>query len=255
MRLVSASLLGVLGLFAASTMACAAPTSDAASDESAAGVDEAEVVSAKQLCSSDAYAKAFSHYKAAVDGAKERLHGDVCNDNAMLYSIANELETAVSTCAQFKTVVATSKWAQPVRDALKGNIALATFDGRLTVKDARGKVVLTGLGQSLPGVTVFGPAPGVYGNMSKLTFSAGGAARLSTLSVDDAGAPKWIDANGTYAVGALNADGTVDLTVTIAGKATIYKVSPEVQGGGYELLLKPKAGGDELRSMPSECEA
>jgi hypothetical protein len=254
MRLVSASLLGVLGLFAASTMACAAPTSDAASDDSAAGADEAEVVSAKQQCSSAAYAQAFAHYKAAVDGAKERLH-DVCSDNAMLYSIANELQASVSTCAQFKTVIATSKWAQPVRDALKGNIALATFDGRLTVKDARGKVVLTGLGESLPGVTVFGPAPGVYGNMSKLTFSAGGVAKLSKLSVDDAGTPKWTDASGTYALGALNADGTVNLTVTIAGKATVYKVSPETQGGGYELRLMPKAGGDELRSMPSECEA
>jgi len=243
-----ASLLGLVGVLAGFTMACAAPTESSPASGDETGADEAEVVAAKQSCTPAAYNKAFQSYKLAVDGAKARSRGAVCDDGTALYDIAANLQSSVSTCGQFKTVVATSKYAQPVREALKGNLSLAAFDGRLTIKDASGRATLAGLASALPGTTVFGPAPGVYGNMSKLAFSANGAAKLSTLTISDDGMPKWTDTAAKWTL-----SGT-DLTVTIGGRATVYKIGLD-EGSAYELTLQPKAGGDAFRSMPSECEA
>jgi len=246
------ALLGLLGVLATCAMACAAPA-DSPDGESDPAASEDAVVSAKAKCSTAAYDKAFGHYKKAVDSAKVRSR-DVCADGAMLYDIAGELSKSVSTCGDFKNVIATSRWAQPVRDALKGNIALASVDGRLTIKDATGKVTLAGLDKALPGTTVFGPAPGVYGNMSKITFAANGAATVSALQLSDDGAATWKDTPARYKVGALGADRTIEITIESGGTSTVYKASAEPESA-FEILLKPKAGGDEFRSMPSECEA
>lgn len=245
------ALLGLFGVLASCAMACASPTESADADSDPASSEDA-VVTARTQCSTAAYNKAFAHYKKAVAGAKLRAT-DVCSDGAMLYDIAGELASAVSTCGQFKTVIATSQWAQPVRDALKGNLALASVDGRLAIKDANGKVSLAGLDKALPGTTVFGPAPGVYGNMSKITFAAGGVATVANLQLSDDGQASWKNTPARYKVGAL-VDGAVEITIESGGRSTVYKASPE-PGNAYELLLKPKAGGDEFRSMPSECEA
>jgi hypothetical protein len=244
-----ANLLGLVGVLASFTMACAAPTESEPTSGDETGADEAEVVAAKQQCSAAAYNKAFQSYKVAVDNAKLRNRGAVCDEGTTLYEISANLQAAVTTCAQFKTVVATSKYAQPVRDALKGNLSLAAFDGRLTIKDASGKVTLAGLAASLPGTTVFGPAPGVYGNMSKITFAAGGAGTFSSLEFpQDDGMPVWKDVPARWTV-----SGT-ELTVTVGGRATVYKIGLDGDSG-YDLLLKPKSGGDDFRTMPSECEA
>lgn len=248
MRTVT-SLLGLVGVLAGFTMACSAPTEAEPSAGDETGADEAEVVAAKQQCSSAAYAKAFKSYKTAVDAAKLRNRGAVCDEGTTLYEISANLQAAVTTCGQFKSVVATSKYAQPVRDALKGNLSLAAFDGRLTIEDASGRVTLAGLAASLPGTTVFGPAPGVYGNMSKLTFAANGAATLASLSVSDDGAPTWSNTAARWTV-----RGT-ELTVSAGGRTTVYAITLDGDSG-YDLLFKPKTGaGDELRTMPSECEA
>jgi hypothetical protein len=241
------SVIGLVGVLAGFTMACSAPTEASSPSDDQSGVDEPEVVSAKAQCTPDAYNKAFQGYKTAVDNAKLRNRGAVCDEGTMLYEIAGHLQAAVTTCAQFKTVVATSKYAQPVRDALKGNLALASFDGRLTIRDASAKLTFAGIEASLPGTTVFGPAPGVYGNMSKITFAANGAATFSALDVSNDGVPTWKDSAARWSV-----KGTV-LTVIIGGKATVYKLG--VDSSGFEILLKPRSGGDDFRSMPSECEA
>jgi hypothetical protein len=244
-----ASLLGLVGVLAGVTMACSAPTEGEPSTGDEAGADEAEVVAAKQSCTPAAYNKAFQSYKLAVDGAKARGRGAVCDDGTALYDIAANLQASVSTCGQFKTVVATSKYAQPVRDALKGNLSLAAFDGRLTIKDATGRTTLGGLDKALIGTTVFGPAPGVYGNMSKISFSAGGAAKLSTLHVSDDGVATWSDSAAKWTL-----SGT-DLTLTVGGRTTTYKIGLDGDSA-YDLILAPASGsGDAFRSMPSECEA
>ena len=243
-----ASLVGLVGVLASFAMACSAPTESEAAAGDETGADEAAVVQAKSACSPAAYNKAFASYKLAVDNAKLRNRGAVCDEGTTVYEIADHLDTAVTTCGQFKTVVATSKFAQPVRDALKGNLSLASFNGRLTIKNAAGKVTLDGLAKSLSGTTVFGPAPGVYGNMSKITFAEGGAATSSALSVSDDGVPTWRNSPARWTV-----SGT-ELTITIGNRVTVYAVGLDGDSG-YQLILKPKAGGDDFRSMPSECEA
>lgn len=252
----SKSVLSVLALIASSTVACTASTESPSSGD-AVGGDEPEVVAAQTQCSKASYDKAFNSYKAAVDHAKARARGDVCGDGMMLHDIANDLGEAVATCGQFQNIIATSKWAAPVRDALKGNLGLAVLDGRLKVKDGTGKVVFQGLSAALPGVTVFGPAPGVYGNMSKITFAEGGKATLSRLDVSEDGTPSWKDSPATYTVSGAE----ITIAEDIEGKqSTTYVISPESYGENVypnlpAFLLKPKAGGDDFRSMPSECEA
>jgi len=253
MRIHFMSLAGLLALAAGSIVACAAPTDTEGTSDPAG--DEPEVVSAQKACSKQSYNAAFVRYKAAVDHAKARARGDVCGEGTMLSDIGSDLGTAVATCGQFQGVIATSKWAQPVRDALKGNLALAALDGRLTVKDPSGKLVMTGLREALAaGVTIFGPAPGAYGNMSKIAFTSGGKATVSRLDVSGDGMPSWKDSSATYTV-----SGTT-ITVVEGGKSTTYEIAPESYGAGiYEhlpaFLLKPKGGGDDFRTMPSECEA
>ena len=238
----------------AGAMACSA-TTEAPTQGDDLGSEEPEMVSAKAQCSKASYEKAFQSYKTAVDNAKLRARGDVCGDGTMLHDIANDLGNAVTTCGQFKSIIATSKWAAPVRNALKGNLGLAALDGRLQAKDS-----FQGLAASLAGTTVFGPAPGVYGNMSKITFAAGGAATLSRLDVSDDGTPSWNDTPATYKVQGAE----ITVTVGAAGSkdvtTTTYRISVESYGQGvYEnlpaFLLKPTTAGDDFRSMPSECEA
>ena len=235
-------LVGTFGLlslvFAAA--ACTAAPADAPSDDPES--DEAAVVAARQQCSPAAYNQAFAHYKAAVDHAKARARGEVCGDGTMLSEIASDLGKAVSTCGQFESIVATSKWAQPVRDALKGNLALPTLTGKLKAKD------LSGLKEALPGSTVFGPAPGVFGNMSKITFAADGKATVSRLHVSDEGEARWSDTPATWSLKAANV-----IAITSDGATTELTITAEP--GTVEYRLRPKSGDEDFWSMPSECEA
>lgn len=235
-------LLSAFGLLSVvlSAAACTAESADAPADDPES--DEAAVVTARQQCSRAAYDQAFAHYKAAVDHAKARARGDVCGDGTMLSEIASDLGKSVAACGQFESIIATSKWAQPVRDALKGNLALPTVTGKLKAKD------LTGLKDALPGTTVFGPAPGVYGNMSKITFAANGEATLSRLSVSDDGNARWTDAPAKWSLKSAKV-----LSITSGGRTT--ELTIEAEPGGIDYHFVPKTGDEDFRSMPSECEA
>ena len=220
--------------------ACSAQTSEeSSSPESGDPVSDApEMNAAKSACSTDAYNQAFSKYKAAVEGAKRRARGEVCDDGTPLYEIEANLRAATTTCGKFESIIATSQWAQPVRDALKGNLALAMLTGKLGAD-------LKSLGDALPGATIYGPAPGVYGNMSKLTFEAGGKAKLSRLNVSDDGNATWTDAPAKWSASAGK------LRLEAEGKTIEFDVKLE----DGDLHFVPKSGDEDFRSMPSECEA
>ena len=87
---------------------------------------------------------------------------------------------AVATCAQFESIIETSKWAEPVRDALKGSLALPTLTGKLAAKN------LSGLKDALPGSTVFGPAPGVFG-ANVVSVTSGGKTTRFTITAEPGG--------------------------------------------------------------------
>lgn len=256
----------VLALFAVaasvSAFACAAPTEGASGEEGS--TDEAAVNSAKKTCTTQAYDQAFAHYKRAVDGAKVHLRGDICDVGATEFEIASALGAAVATCGKFEEIIKTSQWAAPARDALKTNVALSLVDGTIHVKDAAGKTTWTGLAAGLEGKTLWGPAPGAYGNISKLEMRGAGEATYSRLTLDDNdGMPRWNSSPARYALGAPKADGSVDVTVTVGGASTVYELRLQAPGGDYPLDphvplldLKPKAAdGEALSNMPSECEA
>jgi hypothetical protein len=240
------SLTGLFTLFTMFTVAaCTAPAADEPTGDPAS--DEAEVVTARNRCSAAAYNAAFARYKTAVDNAKARSRGDICDDGKMLHDIANDLGAAVASCGEFQNIIATSRWAQPVRDALAGNLALPVLTGKL-------KMTFEGAKDALPGHTVFGPAPGAYGNMSKLTFAENGRATHSSLEVTDEGEAIWTDTPATWSLERRNV-----ISITVEGKTTDYTVETEDGGDFYEHLpsfhLKPGGDDEGFRSMPSECEA
>lgn len=248
--------LAAVSLFASSLVACAAPAgSEGEGDE--ANESQDAISSPASTCSKAAYDAGFKRYKAAVDRSKLRASGHACDEvGATLGEIAGELLAATKSCGDFRNVVATSKWAQPVRTALKGNLALAAADGRLELRNAAGKATFRGLAEALPGVTLFGPAPGAYGNMSKITFAANGAATLSRLEFpqDNAdGMPAWKDGPAKWSVGAVHGN-SIDLSVTVGTKTTVYVLTVPADGD-LDMVFSPKSGGDEFRAMPSECEA
>src|SRR5687768_18612971 len=85
---------------ALSAAACSAQTSDDSSSPSDGDPvsDAPEMNAAKQSCSADAYNQALVKYKAAVEGAKRRARGEVCDDGTPLYEISANLEAATATC-------------------------------------------------------------------------------------------------------------------------------------------------------------
>lgn len=201
-------------------------------------MDAAEVNAAQAACSTQAYNAGFAKYKAAVDGAKKRARGEVCDEGTPLYEIAANARAATAACGKFESILATSQWAAPVRDALEANLSLPLITGKLHSD-------LKELATVLPGATIYGPAPGVYGNMSKLSFEAGGKAKLSRLHVSDEGRATWTDvpARWTASPGKLKLEAE--------GKTIEFDVKLE-EG---DLHFVPKTGDEDFRSMPSECEA
>lgn len=193
---------------------------------------------AKQSCTGDAYNQAFAKYKAAVDHAKLRARGGICEEGTTLSEISGDLRAATSTCGKFEAIIATSQWAQPVRDALKGSLQLAMVTGKLGSD-------LKSLGDALPGTTIYGPAPGVYGNMAKLSFEAGGKAKLSRLSISDDGDATWSNTPAKWSASGAK------LTLEAEGKTIEFDV--KLDDG--DLHFVPKAGEEDFRSLPSECEA
>jgi hypothetical protein len=227
-------------LIAIAGAACSAQASEeSSSPEGGDPVSDApEMNAAKSSCSAEAYNQALVKYKAAVEGAKRRARGEVCDEGTPLYEISDNLRAATATCGKFESIIATSPWAQPVRDALKGNLTLAQVTGKLGSD-------LKSLGDALPGTTIYGPAPGVYGNMSKVTFEAGGKAKISRLNVSDEGNATWTDAPAKWSASAGK------LSLEAEGKTIEFDV--KLQEG--DLHFVPKTGDEDFWSMPSECEA
>ncbi len=223
------------------TNACS--SSDGSPSDDAAAND-ANVAAASSTCTHDAYAAGLASYKKAVASAGSRLSKGVCeSDDGYLADIVASASASVASCSAFHGVIATSPWARPLRDALAGNLALPELTGKLTTSS------WAGLDDALVGVTLFGPAPGVYGNMSKLELHAGGEVVVSKLVVDDAGKASWTSSKATWKVGARAVGGAI--AIDVAGASYLLSEDPRSPG---IFTLQPTAGGDAFSSIPSECE-
>lgn len=240
-----------------SLVACAGsePSQDnTASDEAA--------VSAAPSCGAN-YAKANEAYKQAVAIAKAHKI-DACggvdgitDEGAYLSTIAGKAAEANAACGSFANIIKTSPWAAPIREELKGNLALAVLSGDLEIQDASGKYTYKGLAAALPGVTLWGPAPGAYGNASKIEFHADGKATLSHQEWSEtANMPEWKSEEGTYRVG--NAEGdTIMITIESPSGGTDYDLKATKsyeQGPDFEMTPIEKEG-ETFTAYISECEA
>jgi len=109
---------------------------------------------------------------------------------------------------------------------------------------------------------MWGPAPGVYGNMSKIEFKAAHGITVSQLVVNDNdGSVKWVGQNGTYKLGAKKADGSIPISLHYGNPGAVdvtYDLSEEAQEKG-NFRMKPSGSSSvppsEFLSVPSECEA
>ncbi len=256
-----ARLSGLLALVAAIPVAAGCSvTSQASADEDPA-TNDAAVSAANQHCGPGKYNEALVHYKAAVAKAKQHKT-DACMEDAggsaTVAEVASEAQKAVTACGAFQNVIKTSPWAGDLRAALSGTFIYPILTGDLDPSSSRS------LSTALVGVTMFGPAPGVYGNVGRLTFEASGRGFMGILNLSDDGDVSW---------------GRTDVrwSVEDRGGAVAIKVVAELDDATektYEYLLKKDAflGADNYRlelqndpdapgayqmfdTFPSECEA
>jgi hypothetical protein len=252
----------VLAAAAVSLIACA--SSEPSSSADGESTDQA-ATAAEPSCGAN-YGKANDLYKQAVALAKQHKvsaceGANGSDEGAYLSTIAAKASQATSTCGAFSNVIKTSQWAAPIRDELKGTLVLPLLEGDLQIKDASGHTTFKGLDKALPGVTLWGPASGVYGNQKKLEFGANGVVKISTLEwpSQDAKQPLWTTAQGSYTIGAVSGD-AIKITI-VQGPTTadfeLKAVTREWDGSPDFEFQPPGAqdAGDLYTAYISECEA
>jgi hypothetical protein len=240
----------IVGLFAC---AGSEPDSAIASNDQAA-------TAAEPSCGAS-YGKADDLYEQAVALAKQH-HVDACSgvdgsdEGAYLSTIAAKASQATSTCGAFANVIKTSPWAAPIRDELKGTLVLPLLTGDLQVKDASGAVVFDGLAAALPGVTLWGPAAGIYGNQKKIELGPNGTAKIWTSHFADP--PYWSTTDATYTIGAVHGD-AITITIVEGATTTSFELRPVTRDDGApDFYFQPAGavdGGDLYTAYISECEA
>jgi hypothetical protein len=225
-----------LGLAAAPlAIGCAAPTEDEAVEEGG-----------------NAYSSPDSPRTDALFVKAERLavrhaSGDMCDD-ATSFEILSLLReaTALDTSRGFKEKIDASDKLQTAVGRL---LDFHQIVGRVRSEDSR---VLGIEAASERGFVVFGPAPGVYGNMAKLWIEKDGQASLETMYINYEGDPEWSALLTTWTLNE-RSDGTYLSIGTNAGDKT-FRIQLDAERG--EFVFSPE-DGDELpfSSLPSECEA
>lgn len=232
---LSAVAIGVLSI------GCAAPGGDADADvaeESAASENELSSTTyvPPKTCGEAKWNAAFAKYKAAVDGANRRVRGFSCSNASGAYrsEIVANASLAASTCKDFSSIVKNSPYAKSLRTVLSESIDYEAITGSLS------PATWSGLGPALAGGATFWDTDGgVYGNAAELTFEGPSKVTLHVTSEDRTSV-------GTYRLGARAADGSMPITVTIDGRAKVYRLMPD---------LSLKIDGRTFWSTPDECSA
>ncbi len=237
MKLKLVSLLAFSLAFPVSTLACGGAAASDASIDDGAGSDEAEVASYDIKKSEKLLAE-------AVTLAEARKRHQVCEADAYQTTILDKLTEAVKVrnTIWFRTSVIAKKTV--LVEQMGQNLAFKEIIAGFT--NTNGK--LAGVEAALSSDTIFfGPAPGAYGNMSKLTFKAGGKLTSSTLQISAQGNATWKSKEVRWSVNAKD-----NSRVIIDGKP--FKLQKD--GADYVLFDAPKyVPYEAFRSSPSECEA
>lgn len=245
-------------LMAIPVVGCAANTEEV--EDPATG--DAAVTSASEQCGSAKYNEALGHYKKAVALAKQRPV-DACIEEgggpATLADIAGEAQKAVAVCGAFKKVIKTSPWAGALRQELSGSLAYPILTGDLDPSNWRN------LASALEGVTMYGPAPGAYGNVGKITFEANGRGYLAILNLTEEGEVYWGRTDMRWSV--QQQDGATKIKVVAeyeneeeqAFDYLLKKGESYYGGDNYVLELQGETDApgayQTFDTYPSECEA
>jgi len=220
----------------------------------------------------DRWGAAFTHYKQAVDASKERLRSGVCESEiGLLWSIADSASRAVMTCGDFRRIIRTSPWAEPLRRVLAPSLTLRSFTGELLVIKDSVWQNWTGTEAFFDaGLTFWARAQGAYGSAAQVDFMADGVARWGEHTYDEAsGEIGWRTVPATYRV---EASGETDasprrVVVTREGEDVTFSLGvrdPEAWKDAPLFLLQPldtttgAAGAPavpDLFSLVSECDA
>lgn len=252
--------------FAAAALTLIACAGNEPSSADGASTDQAATAAAPSCGAS--YAKGLDLYKQSVALAKQHAKSacegvDGSDEGAYLSSIAAKASQANAACGAFSNVIKTSPWAAPIRDELKGTLVLPVLTGDLQIKDASGHTTFKGLDKALPGVTLWGPAAGVYGNQKKMEFTANGVVKISVLEFpsNNAPAPVWTTVEGSYTIGAVTGD-AIRITIKQGPTTAEFELKPttvDFEGGYPDFQFQPTGAqndaGDLYSAYISECEA
>lgn len=219
---------------------CAAKSSDEISSDGAA-------------VSTEATARADSLLVEAERLAKEHLGGAYCETgDATTANILAKLRESVSEnpSRSFALKIRTNR---TLREAVGQTLEFAKLTGIVTVDGADVNGVAKAAAEGP--IEVYGPAPGVYGNMAKLVLRAKGKATLKRLELDANGTPSWSETALTYAVRHEN-DETLVVLDTPTGKQTlVVDYVPATADAPERFVLEGTDGATTFDSLPSECEA
>lgn len=237
--------VGVLSVVAAGCLGgCSAGAVDSETPDS----ESADIVS----CTAQSKSDAKSHYDRALDLAKKRAAKKVCESDAYQSTIEEEASLAASLCKDYEGAIKSRAAAAPIRDALKESLMLGYVTGIVRPSGA-----WRGLRDALPGVTLYGPAPGVFGTTFEVKFLAD--AKVTVRRLDTGDVPKWIETPGTYALGAPSAT-SIAITVKEATGTFTLTLSTERIGTSDARRITVTPGKTNLpagfyATFPSECEA
>jgi hypothetical protein len=235
-----------------SLVGCSVEASSDADDEGSAEHD-----AALASCGRARYDAANAHYKNAVAWSKLRkAHGACGAEHGMQWEIADEASRAVMTCGDFRSIVRTSTWASPLREALASSLTLRSLDGELAVIKNSAWAKWTGYERFFDkGLSFWARAEGAYGSKVRIDFRAAGKATWNELVMDEATSEISFRAStATYVIGA-------NRTVTVKhdGKSSAYVLGVEdaaEYAAAPVFVLEPKNVTDKkLYSLVGECDA
>jgi hypothetical protein len=251
-------------------VACLTGCSEGVGSEPGDDADEAVSESRDALvsCGAAKYNEALAHYKNAVAWSKEREAAKFAceSEHGYQWGIADEASAAVMTCAAFRDVVKTSKWAAPVRRVLGDSLTLRSLTGELLViKDSRWQN-WTGVEKwfaTPEGLTFWAQANGAYGSTVRVEFGAGGIATYHWLTFDEQTfEASWKSERGTYTISRAGAASDKPTVKVRHGKTTETFTLGVESGFRYDsapiFTLSPAGAATKapkLYSLVDECSA
>lgn len=247
-------------LLSFTSMACTGADEPAPVDDAGLAANEEELSS----CGSAKYAEALAHYKNAVAWSKDRLARGVCeSDNGLQWQIADEASRAVMTCDHFRSILRTSVYAAPVRQALAPSLTLRSLSGELSVIRDSSWQNWTGVESFFSkGLTFW--SLGELGPLVRLEFQAGGKAVWNEQLFDAAtSAVTWKQTQATYTIVKTGKDKDLRKVIVVHEGQTenlTLKVKNPAETSGAPLFVlespaTPEGAIFRLQSLIGECEA